>query len=63
MIFGEMTTGTSDDIQQLTQIAEQYVRYYGMSKLGPKNYSDYRNNRTGEIANHSEKLYKKLTLQ
>lgn len=60
MIFGEMTTGASNDIQQLTQIAEQYVRYYGMSKLGPVHYSDYRNNRTGEIPNHSEKTLQEI---
>jgi cell division protease FtsH len=60
MIFGEMTTGASNDIQQLTQIAEQYVRYYGMSKLGPVHYSDYRNNRTGEITNHSEKTLQEI---
>ena len=60
MIFGEMTTGASNDIQQLTQIAEQYVRYYGMSNLGPIHYSDYRNNRTGEIANHSEKTLQEI---
>lgn len=60
MIFGEMTTGASNDIQQLTQIAEQYVRYYGMSQLGPIHYSDYRNNRTGEITNHSEKTLQEI---
>lgn len=60
MIFGEMTTGASNDIQQLTQIAEQYVRYYGMSKLGPVHYSDYRNNRTGEIPNHSEQTLQEI---
>ena len=60
MIFGEMTTGASNDIQQLTQIAEQYVRYYGMSKLGPIHYSDYRNNRTGEIPNHSEQTLQEI---
>lgn len=58
--FGEVTTGASNDIQQLTQIAEQYVRYYGMSDLGPVHYSDYRNNRTGEIPNHSEKTLQEI---
>jgi cell division protease FtsH len=60
LTFGEMTTGASNDIQQLTQIAEQYVRYYGMSNLGPIHYSDYRNNRTGEIPNHSEKTLQSI---
>jgi cell division protease FtsH len=60
LTFGEVTTGASNDIQQLTQIAEQYVRYYGMSKLGPIHYSDYRNNRTGEIPNHSEKTLQEI---
>ena len=55
MIFGEMTTGASNDIQKLTQIAEHYVRYYGMSELGPVHFADYPSNRTGETPNFSQK--------
>jgi cell division protease FtsH len=31
-----------------------------MSDLGPIHYSDYRNNRTGEIPNHSEKTLQEI---
>ena len=31
-----------------------------MSKLGPINYSNYRNNQTGEITNHSEKTLQEI---
>ncbi len=60
MIFGEVTTGASNDIQKLTQIAENYVRYYGMSPLGPIHYADYPNNRTGEIPTLSQKTLEEV---
>ncbi len=60
MIFGEMTTGASNDIQKLTQIAEYYVRYYGMSKLGPIHISDYPSNRTGETPTYSQKTLEQV---
>ena len=60
MIFGEMTTGASNDIQKLTQIAEQYVRYYGMSKLGPIHYADYPSMQSGETPNFSQKTLESI---
>jgi len=36
LIFGEVSTGTSDDIQKATDLAERFVTLYGMSdELGP----------------------------
>lgn len=36
IIFGKVSTGASDDIQKVTDLAERYVTLYGMSdKLGP----------------------------
>ena len=37
LVFGEMTTGASNDLQRTTQIAQRMVKQYGMSdKLGPR---------------------------
>ena len=37
IVFGEMTTGASNDLQRTTQIAQRMVKQYGMSdKLGPR---------------------------
>ncbi len=37
LVFGEMTTGASGDIQQATEIARKMVTQYGMSRqLGPR---------------------------
>ncbi len=36
LIFGEVSTGASDDIQKATDLAERFVTLYGMSdELGP----------------------------
>ena len=36
IIFGKISTGASDDIQKVTELAERFVTVYGMSdKLGP----------------------------
>lgn len=37
VIFGEMTTGASNDIEKATQVARQMVLEMGMSDLGPMN--------------------------
>jgi cell division protease FtsH len=38
VFFGKLTTGASNDIRQLTDIARAMVCEYGMSKLGPLAY-------------------------
>ncbi len=39
MIFGEMTTGSENDIEQATRIARRMVTEYGMSeRLGPRTF-------------------------
>ncbi len=39
LVFGEMTTGASNDIQQATEIARRMVMQYGMSaRLGPRSF-------------------------
>ena len=41
LVFNEITTGASNDIQQATELARRMVCEYGMSeKLGPISYSD-----------------------
>jgi cell division protease FtsH len=41
IIFGRITTGASNDIQRVTEIARKMVTEWGMSeKLGPLNYSN-----------------------
>lgn len=39
LIFDELTAGASSDIERATRIARAMVTEYGMSKLGPMNYS------------------------
>lgn len=39
LIFNELTAGASSDIERATRIARAMVTEYGMSKLGPMNYS------------------------
>ncbi len=40
LVYGETTTGTSNDIKQATQIAHRMVTEWGMSELGFINLSD-----------------------
>jgi len=39
VIFDRISTGASNDIKQATEIAQQMVRVWGMSELGPLSYS------------------------
>lgn len=40
-IFGDITTGASNDLQRATKVAKQLVTRYGMSeKLGPRTYGE-----------------------
>jgi cell division protease FtsH len=40
IIFGDMTTGASDDLNKASAIARNIVKKYGMSKLGPIVFGD-----------------------
>ncbi|MBI2464003.1 ATP-dependent zinc metalloprotease FtsH [Candidatus Peregrinibacteria bacterium] len=40
LIFGEVTTGASNDLQRASKIARKMVMEYGMSELGPIIYGD-----------------------
>lgn len=40
LIFNDITTGASNDLQRATQMARQMVTEYGMSDLGPVVYGD-----------------------
>ncbi len=41
IVFGEITTGASNDLQQITKMARSMVMQYGMSdELGPRVYGD-----------------------
>lgn len=63
VVFGEISTGASNDIQEATKIAKSMVRSYGMSHLGPiqydegsqsvflgRDYGQNANNYSGQIA-------------
>ena len=38
LIFNEITSGASNDIERATQLAKQFVCNYGMSKLGNRKF-------------------------
>lgn len=42
--FGEISAGSVNDIEKLTEIAKNMVRVYGMSSLGPIQYADPQGN-------------------
>ena len=62
MIFGEMTTGSENDIERATHIARKMVTEYGMSKrvgpiaLGHKEELIFLGREIGEQKNYSEKV-------
>ncbi len=41
LIFGDLSTGPSSDLQQATKIARDMVTRYGMSKLGPRTFGEH----------------------
>lgn len=61
IIFGEMTTGASNDLQRATNIARRMVTEYGMSSLGPvifgeKNNEVFLGRDFGHVKNYSEEI-------
>ena len=80
VVFGdqEITTGASNDLQQVTNIARQMVTRYGMSSIGPialednneqvflggdkESITDRIDNEVCKIINHCEKVATKIVL-
>ena len=66
MVFGELTTGASNDLQVATNLARKLVMVYGMSeKLGPITFGDrheliFLGKEIGEQRNYSEKVATKI---
>jgi len=60
-IFGEMTTGASNDLEKASKIARKMVTEYGMSTLGPIIYGEanqevFLGRDFGRVRNFSEKI-------
>jgi cell division protease FtsH len=61
LVFGEVTTGASNDLKRASSIARSLIKEYGMSKLGPIVYGqvhelEFTNDNFGETRNYSEKI-------
>ncbi len=61
LIFGEMTTGASNDLVRASELARRLVKEYGMSPLGPivfgdKNEMVFLGREISEQRNYSEKV-------
>ncbi len=55
IVFGEVTTGASNDLMKATDIARKMVTHYGMSeRLGPLSYSRFADPYTQEPQSYSE---------
>ncbi len=66
--FGEVTTGSSNDLERATQIARRMVTEYGMSELGPiiygeKNHEVFLGRDFGHVRNYSEEIASKIDMQ
>lgn len=68
MIFGEVTTGASNDLERATSIARQLVTRFGMSKLGPMTFGKteemvFLGKELHEQRNYSEQTAQEIDLQ
>ena len=68
LVFGEMTTGASNDLERATSIARKMVTQYGMSELGPiifgeKSHEVFLGRDLGHVKNYSEEMAKKIDNQ
>lgn len=65
IIFGEMTTGASNDLRKASELARSLVKEYGMSSLGPIAFGEkeeliFLGRGIGEERNYSEKVAAKI---
>ncbi len=66
LVFSELTTGASNDLQMATDLARKLVMVYGMSdKLGPITFGDrhelvFLGKEIGEQRNYSEKVAQRI---
>ncbi|MEX0683986.1 MAG: cell division protein FtsH, partial [Dehalococcoidia bacterium] len=66
MVFGESTTGPSDDLQKATSLARQMVTQWGMSeRLGPRTFGRkeelvFLGREISETRNYSEKVAEEI---
>ncbi|MFH0829408.1 MAG: ATP-dependent zinc metalloprotease FtsH [Candidatus Kerfeldbacteria bacterium] len=65
-VFGDLTTGASNDLQQATKLAHQLVTKYGMSeKLGPRTFGEkeefvFLGKEISEQRDYSEKIAEQI---
>ena len=65
IIFGEMTTGASNDLGRASEMARKLVKEYGMSSLGPITFGEkeemvYLGKEISEQRNYSEKIAERI---
>ncbi|MDO8530077.1 MAG: ATP-dependent zinc metalloprotease FtsH [bacterium] len=62
LIFGEMTTGASNDLEKASHLARRIVKDWGMSSLGPISFDDKENIMMGMSSenNYSEAVAEKI---
>ena len=65
LIFGDITTGATNDLEKASQLARKLVKEYGMSSLGPISFGEkdelvFLGKELGEQRNYSEEVAAKI---
>ena len=65
IVFGEITTGASNDLKKASDLARRLVKEYGMSSLGPISYGEkeelvFLGKEISEERNYSEKVASRI---